>query len=77
MDFTLTNSSKNVLDKIKEVMIKQFENKDISRYKLKFTKKKEFIAVPFAFTSPAFRLFINRGFHRTYIFKDNKWKSYS
>ena len=38
------------------------------------TKKKEFLAIPVPYTGPAFQLFINGRFHKTYFFKDKKWK---
>lgn len=56
-------------------MIEQHKNKDINRFKLKFTKKKEFVAVPVPyFGVPAFRLFLNEKEFKTYLFKDKKWQ---
>ncbi|MDD4110164.1 MAG: hypothetical protein PHS54_01270 [Clostridia bacterium] len=74
MNFILTNSSSRALKQIKEKMIEQFEKKDINKFRLKFTKKKEFLAIPVPYTGPAFQLFINGRFHKTYFFKDKKWK---
>lgn len=77
MRLTLTNSSNKALQEIKEAMIKQFEEKNVDRFRLKFTKKKEFVAIPIAFTSPAFQLFINGKFHKTYFLRRKKWDSIS
>jgi len=75
MKFLWTTASRKALQKIKERMIDQYENKDINRFKLKFTKKKEFVAVPVTFFGcPAFQLFVNGKEFNTYLFKDKKWK---
>ena len=75
MKFLWTNASRNVLKEIKKKMIEQHENKDINRFKLKFTKKKEFLAVPLPhFNIPAFNLFINEEIYGTYLFEKNKWR---
>jgi len=73
MKLILSPSARNALNKIKDQMIKQFEEKDINRFKIKFTKKKEFLAVPIPYTGPAFQLYINDKFLRTYFFKKGKW----
>jgi len=76
MKFLWTTASRNALAEIKKRMIEQHEKKDINRFKLKFTKKKEFTAIPVPyFGSPAFQLFINEKLHSTYILKKNKWET--
>lgn len=74
MKLMLTTSARNALKEIKEKMLNQYENKDINRFKIKFTKKKEFLAVPFPFDFPAFQLYLNGKFQNTYFLKNNKWK---
>jgi len=76
MKFLWTNASRNALRKIKERMIEQYEKKNVDRFKLKFTKKKEFLAVPSPyFTCPAFRLYVNEKPYGTYLFRDDNWES--
>ena len=75
MKFDWTNSSLNALDEIKKRMIEQYNHKINTRIKVKFTKKKEFLAVPvFTFNIPAFQLFINDKLYGLYLFKNNNWK---
>jgi hypothetical protein len=74
MNLTLTNSSRKSLKNIQDRMIEQFEKHNTNKYKLKFTKKKEFIAVPFSFNHPAFQLFVNGKFHKTYFLINKVWK---
>ena len=76
MKFLWTTASRNALKEVKERMIEQHEKKDVSKFKLKFTKKKEFLAIPSPwFTCPAFQLFLNQKFYGTYIFKNEKWST--
>lgn len=74
MMFKLTTTSRKALKEIKEKMIAQFENKDINRLVVKFTKKKEFTAIPSPlFKCPAFQLFVNDKFYKTFVCRDGKW----
>lgn len=74
MKFMWTNSSRKALEEIKKRMIQQYGNNDVNRFKLKFTKKKEFLAVPSPyFNCPSFQLFLNGKLHNSYIFRNNKW----
>jgi len=59
-------------------MLKQYEEGDVNRFKLKFTKKKEFMAVPVPyFNGPSFQLFINDKFYKTYFLHNNRWRGVS
>lgn len=74
MKFLWTTASTNALKEIKKRMIEQHEKNDINRFKLKFTKKKEFLAVPIPyFNYPAFELYVNEKYDCTYVFKNKKW----
>ena len=77
MKLLWTNSSRNALKKIKEQMIEQHKNNDKSIFRLKFTKKKEFTAIPSPwFTCPAFQLYVNDKLDKVYavyVFRKNKW----
>jgi len=73
MKFLFTTSSRKALKQIKERMIQQYHDKDINKFIIKFTKKKEFIAIPFAYSGPAFQLFLNNKFYKAYFFKEKKW----
>lgn len=78
MKLLWTNASRNALKKIKERMIEQHKDNDINRFRLKFTKKKEFLAIPVLyFSSPAFRLYLNDKSYATYLLKKDKWKELS
>lgn len=57
-------------------MIIQFKENNIHIYKIKFTKKKEFKAVPIIYSSPAFQLFLNDKFQKSYFFSEGKWKEF-
>lgn len=75
MKFLWTTASKNALEEIKEQIIEKYKNKDLSKIKIKFTKKKEFVAVPISILLyPAFNLYINEKLYKTYAFKNKKWK---
>ena len=77
MKFIPTTASSKAIEEIKKRMLEQHENKDISKFRLKFTKKKEFLAVPsLYFGCPAFRLYINNSPFATYIFRNKKWKRF-
>ena len=76
MKFLWTKSSRNALSEIKKRMIEQHEKGDINRFKLKFTKKKEFLAVPVPyFKYPAFQLYLNENLQNTYVLKKDKWQT--
>lgn len=74
MRFLWTTASKKALEEIKARMIIQHNEKNINRFRLKFTKKKEFLAIPVPFTDAAFQLFINGKFYKTYFYQNKKWK---
>ena len=74
MRLIITTSSRHAIKKIKTQMILQYENKDVKNFKLKFTKKKTFIAVPIPYTGPAFQLWINGRNYKTYFYKDEQWQ---
>jgi len=74
MKFLWTNASRNTLNKIKESMLEQYDKKDINMFKLKFTKKKEFLAIPLPyFDCPAFELYINQKLYSVYVFRNDEW----
>ena len=74
MEFNWTKSSTNALNEIKIIMIDQYNKKIDDKIKIKFTKKKEFLAIPmFWLMAPAFQLFINERLYCSYVFRDNKW----
>lgn len=74
MKFLWTTASRNALKEIKKRMSEQHEEKDINRFRLKFTKKKEFTAVPIPyFGYPAFQLYINEKLYATYV-KNKRWR---
>ena len=64
MRFRFTNNSKKVLEEIQKRVIEQHKNKDLKKFRIKYTKKKYFLVVPFPFTSPAFQLLINGKFYK-------------
>ena len=73
MKFEWTNSSSKVLDIIKYRITKNYEDKNIEKINIKITKKKHFLAIPIPSTSPAFTLYINDKFYKSYFYKDNSW----
>lgn len=77
MKFLWTTSSQNALKEIKIRIIKQYKIKDQNKIKIKFTKKKEFIAVPIPFFNfPAFSLYINEKFYKTFLLKNKEWEEH-
>jgi hypothetical protein len=72
-----TKSSLAVLEEIKEIIINDFKNKNPQKINIKITKKKTLIAVPIPFNKPAFQLFIQDKFYKSYFLKDNKWEEVS
>ncbi len=77
MKILWTVASRNALKKVKEQMIKQYMENDVNRFRLKFTKKKEFLAIPFSYDKHGFQLFLNKKFYATYYLTDGEWKSFN
>jgi hypothetical protein len=72
-NFKWTESSLRLLKIIKTKIIENFNNKNPVKISMKTTKKKEFLAVPIPYKSPAFQLYINNKFYTSYFLKDDKW----
>lgn len=76
MKILITTASRNALKEVKEKMIEQHSKKDMNKFRLKFTKKKEFLAIPSPwFTCPAFQLYINDKLYGVYVFRNEKWQT--
>ena len=73
MKFVWTNSSLKVLNIIKNKIIMNYEDKNIIKLNIKITKKKNFLAIPIPNLSPAFMLYINNKFYKSYFFKNKEW----
>lgn len=74
MKLVETTASKKAIKEIKEKIVSMFEDGDYSRFRVKFTKKKEFLVVPIQFNIPAFRLFLNEKPYKAYYLKGDNWE---
>jgi len=78
MKILWTKAARNALEKVKDQMFMQEGMNDANRFRLKFTKKKEFLAIPISFNRKAgFRLFINEKPYATYFLVDGEWKEFN
>jgi len=73
MTFKLTNNSNRVLEELKEIFIENFNHKIFEKIKIKITKKTHFLAIPIPSTNPAFTLYVNGKFFKSYFYKNEKW----
>jgi membrane carboxypeptidase/penicillin-binding protein PbpC len=79
MKIKLTKTCLKTIEKIKEEMIKRWEDflneKELNedKIKIKITKKKTLIAVPMMLDKPAFRLFVNNREIGFWWFKNGVW----
>jgi hypothetical protein len=73
MNYNWTNQSLKILEQIKKEIIINFKNKEPNKKNRYVTKKKVFVAVPLPYNNPAFQLYINDKFYRSYFFKNNEW----
>lgn len=73
MTFEWTNHSKKILRDIKERVIKQHEQRDRSRFSIKFTKKRTFYVIPIPWSTPAFQLWIDNSFYKSYFYNKGSW----
>lgn len=77
MKFIWTTSSKQALEDIKKQIIENHNENKREKIRIKFTKKKWFVAVPIVvFGYPAFDLYINEKYYKNYLFKKNEWKEH-
>ena len=77
MKFRWTNSSMKVLDRVKNIVILNYEKKEPKKFTIKITKKKEFFVSPIPFNNPAFQLYIQNTFYASYFYIDGIWKKVS
>jgi len=66
-----TNSFDRILDDIKKKAEENYKQKNPEKFSVKITKKKEVQVVPFPYTGPAFQLFINNKFYKSYLKNKN------
>ena len=73
MKFEFTNHSRRILNDIKARVISQYNQKNRERFKVKFTKKREFFVIPIPWSSPAFQLWIDNHFYKSYFYNKGVW----
>jgi len=73
MKFNETERVKELLDEIKEIVIENFNLKNPNKFTIPYTKKKTLLVIPIPFNSPAFQLFVNNKFYKSYFMQNNKW----
>jgi len=73
MKFNITKRVEELLEEIKAIVIDNFELKQPQKFEIVYTKKKMFLVVPIPFNKPAFQLFVNDKFYKSYFLKEEGW----